>query len=197
MKHKVTALICALILFAGFGTASAATVVDLFGDKDGLGVGVTSGDSFDWSSVGPGDGDGTDQWVYGSQSYTHTFDLSALGGAITSASLSIFTGGQGLNGLSSVYINGDLIGQLTDGDDAGPGYNYAWLDTFDLTPYVSSLITGIVNVEIVPLSGSNDGWALGYSELTVTSAVPVPAAVWLFGSGILGLIGFSKRKRNV
>ncbi len=27
------------------------------------------------------------------------------------------------------------------------------------------------------------------------SAVPLPAAVWLFGSGILGLIGFSKRKR--
>jgi hypothetical protein len=26
------------------------------------------------------------------------------------------------------------------------------------------------------------------------SAVPVPAAVWLFGTGILGLIGFSKRK---
>jgi hypothetical protein len=29
-----------------------------------------------------------------------------------------------------------------------------------------------------------------------TSAVPLPAAVWLFGSGILGLIGFSKRKQT-
>lgn len=28
-----------------------------------------------------------------------------------------------------------------------------------------------------------------------TSAVPIPAAVWLFGSGLLSLIGFSKRKR--
>jgi hypothetical protein len=28
------------------------------------------------------------------------------------------------------------------------------------------------------------------------SAVPVPAAVWLFGSGLLGLIGFAKRKRK-
>jgi len=27
-----------------------------------------------------------------------------------------------------------------------------------------------------------------------TSAVPVPAAVWLFGSGLLGLLGFAKRK---
>jgi hypothetical protein len=29
----------------------------------------------------------------------------------------------------------------------------------------------------------------------VTSAVPVPATVWLFGTGILGLIGFSKRRK--
>jgi len=28
------------------------------------------------------------------------------------------------------------------------------------------------------------------------SAVPVPAAVWLFGSGLLGLFGFSRRKVN-
>ena len=29
---------------------------------------------------------------------------------------------------------------------------------------------------------------------TGTSPVPVPAAVWLFGSGLLGLIGFAKKK---
>ena len=28
------------------------------------------------------------------------------------------------------------------------------------------------------------------------SAVPVPAAVWLFGSGLIGLAGFARRKRN-
>lgn len=28
-------------------------------------------------------------------------------------------------------------------------------------------------------------------------AVPVPAAVWLFGSGLLGLIGISRRKKSV
>jgi hypothetical protein len=33
-----------------------------------------------------------------------------------------------------------------------------------------------------------------YAKWTQVSAVPIPAAVWLFGTGILGLIGFSKRK---
>jgi hypothetical protein len=28
-----------------------------------------------------------------------------------------------------------------------------------------------------------------------SAVVPVPAAVWLFGSGLLGLIGFAKRSR--
>ena len=33
------------------------------------------------------------------------------------------------------------------------------------------------------------------SSLITVSAVPVPAAVWLFGSGLLGLIGVAKRKK--
>jgi hypothetical protein len=33
------------------------------------------------------------------------------------------------------------------------------------------------------------------SQLVVPNEVPVPAAVWLFGSGLLGLIGISRRKK--
>ncbi len=36
------------------------------------------------------------------------------------------------------------------------------------------------------------GWAVQSGDV---SAVPVPAAVWLFGSGLLGLLGIAKRKR--
>jgi len=31
---------------------------------------------------------------------------------------------------------------------------------------------------------------------TDVSAVPVPAAVWLFGSGLIGLVGLVKRKKT-
>ena len=36
------------------------------------------------------------------------------------------------------------------------------------------------------------GWAVRSGDV---SAVPVPAAVWLFGSGLIGLLGLAKRKR--
>lgn len=38
---------------------------------------------------------------------------------------------------------------------------------------------------------------VAFSEFTssLPSAVPVPASVWLFGSGLLGLIGFARRKK--
>ncbi len=36
------------------------------------------------------------------------------------------------------------------------------------------------------------GWAVRSGDV---SAVPVPAAVWLFGSGLIGLLGVARRKR--
>ncbi|MDC1286283.1 PEP-CTERM sorting domain-containing protein [Gammaproteobacteria bacterium] len=34
-----------------------------------------------------------------------------------------------------------------------------------------------------------------FAQWTSVSPVPVPAAIWLFGTGIIGLIGFSKRRK--
>ena len=34
-------------------------------------------------------------------------------------------------------------------------------------------------------------------RFTPVSSVPVPAAVWLFGSGLLGLVGLARRKHTV
>ena len=50
----------------------------------------------------------------------------------------------------------------------------------------------------VPVGDPSGHGGTGYNlhlEGVVTSAVPVPAAMWLFGSGLLGLIGVAKRKK--
>jgi len=46
----------------------------------------------------------------------------------------------------------------------------------------------LVNIQH-PSSGNDALWSI-----TQTSAVPVPAAVWLFGSGLVGLLGLARRK---
>jgi hypothetical protein len=37
-------------------------------------------------------------------------------------------------------------------------------------------------------------WAVRPGDVAVTSTVPVPAAAWLFGSGLLSLVGMARRK---
>lgn len=45
------------------------------------------------------------------------------------------------------------------------------------------------------LNGAQINGTWNYDSLAVTP-VPVPAALWLFGSGLIGLAGFAKRKHN-
>lgn len=55
----------------------------------------------------------------------------------------------------------------------------------DLAPFVPSYESGTVT------------WFYSTDPLAIpqTSAVPVPAAVWLFGSALMGLFGFSKKQK--
>jgi len=53
--------------------------------------------------------------------------------------------------------------------------------------------TGSQDVGIKSATGSY-AWAVHAGDVGA-SAVPVPTAVWLFGSGLLGLIGVARRKK--
>ena len=45
-------------------------------------------------------------------------------------------------------------------------------------------------------TGNEDGGRYGWAVRAGDSFVPIPAAVWLFGSGLLGLIGMALRKKT-
>ena len=51
----------------------------------------------------------------------------------------------------------------------------------------------ILTAIVTDLSGNTANAQL---SLTGTGVVPVPAAVWLFGSGLLGLVGMARRKKT-
>ena len=71
-------------------------------------------------------------------------------------------------------------------------------DAFATAVSTSFTLTQAANVEFFIKDGPNgheySGDNLGGVSL---STIPVPAAVWLFGSGLLGLVGITRRKKVV
>ncbi len=64
-------------------------------------------------------------------------------------------------------------------------------------PFTDDGISGSPMID-GPFPGLNVNFDIGSgNSLTVlsVSTVPVPAAVWLFGSGLIGLVGFARRKQ--
>lgn len=53
--------------------------------------------------------------------------------------------------------------------------------------------SGGLNWEGIGVGWSNGYWSIGFGT---ANPVPVPAAVWLFGSGLIGLISIARRKKT-
>jgi len=96
------------------------------------------------------------------------------------------------------FVNGDH-GTAFDGVfklavDGGPAA------TYNLSNLFSTTLTGqtfdFINPNIAGGSNVSNNYQFYISAVNV-AAVPVPAAVWLFGSGLLGMAGISRRKHAI
>jgi len=96
-------------------------------------------------------------------------------------------------------LNGFSVTTVTGTNQAGGSFDFL-NDIFTLTDVrqVNNFGTNVYDMFIEMDSAQFNN--LGLTNLNVTlkvpSAVPVPAAIWLFGSGLAGLLGLSKHRRT-
>ena len=102
----------------------------------------------------------------------------------------------GTFGTSTAELNGILDIDLLDGFMPSNG------DIFDLM--LAESISGSFSLLDFPALANGLKWDLNiFSDFNGSqdilrlsvSSIPIPASVWLFGSGLLGLIGISRRKK--
>lgn len=125
-----------------------------------------------------------------------SFDDSVLTGGDTGTVLFDMSSG---NSLSLSF--GNMTFQASDDIDYASGNPFITLSAGGLTAFDFAANVGTmgyltsfelnVDAEDDSLNFVNATW----TGITITpTAVPVPAAVWLFGSGLLGLVGVARRK---
>ncbi|HEX5645533.1 MAG TPA: VPLPA-CTERM sorting domain-containing protein [Nitrospira sp.] len=106
-----------------------------------------------------------------------TADLRSLFAGVTSSGWSWMSSN---SAMSSLNIGGIATGSFNDTTNA---FDIAWTNPFNL-----NLTTLPVVGAVVLTSGS-----FSLQGTAQVAAVPLPAAVWLFGSGVVALTGLARR----
>jgi len=84
-------------------------------------------------------------------------------------------------------VSGDTLSTYFDNSTGTAGQG-----NVPFAAHVADFTTGLTNS-----SGAvTSGWFGGGTTVVPPSDVPVPAAVWLFGSGLMGLVGIARRRRT-
>lgn len=150
---------------------------------------------------------GSSLYSFSVDSTFSVFDTTAVSGLETVVfSIKTWLNGDEWNTAApSLSFNGgsqsllaDLAGSKLDGtiDFGGPIDTYVYTYQWDLTGQsVSSFSVNwgqLVHTGVIALQLEQSDTFTASSEI---AAVPVPAAVWLFGSGLLGLAGVSRHRK--
>jgi len=189
MKNTIKLLITTVLLATTLSSARASIIYN-FNVSD-----------VSWAASTSGDFSGTNIWF----EFTDSADLNALnnsdllnmGFATTvdhvSFSNSVIEVYDNLNDLFN--ISGSVASLTVGGAGSAAVYcsNYCDGNLMQIAQGGGSV--SLLFSAAAGLSGSAYNSAVSQTYYSSTAVVPVPAAVWLFGSGLIGLAGFSKCKK--
>jgi len=108
----------------------------------------------------------------------------------------------GIEQLVAFYVYGEFGDPLLQ---VGWGFPDLTYDITDIEQILNALENGPVTFSVSELTnytGNCNEFAVGYNGCEGTvgliepNTVPLPATVWLFGSGLVGLVGIARRKKT-
>ena len=160
--------------------------------------------------------DGSDLHILTGGDYNLTANFDGTGTFTGGTLLTTYAGivtlnpgsGNDVSGMTGgTALSGDLTASGFDGVDAVGILDFTFLnaggDILGILPTIDPL--GGVIANITTLAGVSGAWdpnmdfqsSFSATGVNVDTFVPVPAAVWLMGSGLLSLFGFKLRRRAV
>lgn len=152
-----------------------------------------------------------DAMTWGVSSPTPFFGLqwTASGGTLyTAGTYSVGINGDGADELASSasapLANGDGVYEFTvPTGSIGGNINFAWGATSGIDVFMVWSADGLTSLDVdgdgIPgarmVDGPFPGFSANFTGSSGPTVVPVPAAVWLLGSGLVGLVGVARRKK--
>ncbi|MHB8472662.1 MAG: VPLPA-CTERM sorting domain-containing protein [Gammaproteobacteria bacterium] len=223
MNKIIKSVMLALAMFASFA-ANAIPVPKLTPDLIDFLISSTNGGSLVWDTSSDRlVGGGINIFTVGSQTFDGTPVVGPVPcpGCVLSFVSGTHTAGGDFSGDlsgSTIAISAGgtplMLGSFTDGavlstkkglfNILGAGFvdvkNPDFAALMGFSPGITSW-TGALNLQFASTTGFKKGAHLSPLSGDVTntpatppSEVPVPAAAWLFGSGLIGLVGIARRK---
>lgn len=150
--------------------------------------------SYDFSDVNSGLQSGFSMFVFGSGGVSPSPSFPIIGSSgmldYTATFTTPFTYGTPLD-FQIALTGGSVLYFLENGGYTGQS------SFFDLsnTAVMNAIIVKDAGGDIVPFTLNTESGSTLFNELA-PSPVPVPAAAWLFGSGLLGLVGLGRTRRR-
>jgi hypothetical protein len=133
---------------------------------------------------------GTTTWNAGTNTLTFTKAASGTNGG---ASVGTNSGGTCVNGATSALST--VCGNATAATPSWEGLTFSFVFSADKSTFAGALTGTDKSGSGLTANTTTINWQV--SGAVPAPTVPVPAAAWLFGSGLLGLAGTARRRRSV
>jgi hypothetical protein len=192
MNHKILSLFTGFVLGIVAFTTHAATIsvnpnlVNIPAGTPQVTVSLDAGADFP-ATIG-----GAMSITWGTPDPILTLDHWDLGTLWDPTAVDLFAGYNldPANGVTDLFFSPVAL-------SVGPGpfhlidlvFNVTGTGTANVNPTVSGLVQEWGDTEFNTIAVTTQGGTLN------VSAVPLPATVWLFGSGLVGLVGLARRKK--